>query len=466
MSVEGGKASQPLQFSFTFYDLDGHHHGKITKDVSNKLCSYKSKPNLIIFFTNLIIQQDIAGIVYTIYESIGKSVVVPYCGSKTINVRLTVSPDANTAAASHSSSSCSAYAAAGAGPAIEAPAAQSSVFQRRYKYRSRKLIPTEEEPATAVTTTVASEPTAASTVDAVDSHQLIDLRSSTPEAAAASAAATAAVEALLRAPTSKNSNPPATMLAAAPLQLQHCIDNRHSVPNTPCKAAITPTSIIRNNCHEINPVPTTTTTTTSRTTTNGMLVGDHLYESIPLVSAAVAAARQRYEEDQKQLGDAANYSCRECSSQCPLLEQSVSTTVTALTPFRMRKILRKSRSRKAKHAAAHSQHHSQQNHQRAEVEVRNPPMRARSLSVGNENCCRSVSASVAAAAAAAAQRADGKIGGTVAGQSMANNNDVAGDDCLNNMRRNDLIDIIRESMEKNRMCFQSNGYVVFTIVII
>lgn len=35
VSVEGGKASQPLQFSFTFYDLDGHHHGKITKDVSS-----------------------------------------------------------------------------------------------------------------------------------------------------------------------------------------------------------------------------------------------------------------------------------------------------------------------------------------------------------------------------------------------------------------------------------------------
>lgn len=65
--MEGGKSSQPLQFSFTFYDLDGHH-GKITKD-------------------------DIVGIVYTIYESIGKSVVVPHCGSKTINVRLTVSPE-------------------------------------------------------------------------------------------------------------------------------------------------------------------------------------------------------------------------------------------------------------------------------------------------------------------------------------------------------------------------------------
>lgn len=37
MSVEGsGKTAQPLQFSFTFYDLDGHH-GKITKDVSADL---------------------------------------------------------------------------------------------------------------------------------------------------------------------------------------------------------------------------------------------------------------------------------------------------------------------------------------------------------------------------------------------------------------------------------------------
>ncbi|XP_055381641.1 protein naked cuticle [Condylostylus longicornis] len=70
VSVEGGKSTQPIQFSFTFYDLDGHH-GKITKD-------------------------DIVGIVYTIYESIGKSVVVPHCGSKTINVRLTVSPESKS----------------------------------------------------------------------------------------------------------------------------------------------------------------------------------------------------------------------------------------------------------------------------------------------------------------------------------------------------------------------------------
>lgn len=31
MSLEDGKKPQPLQFSFTLYDLDGH--GKITKDV-------------------------------------------------------------------------------------------------------------------------------------------------------------------------------------------------------------------------------------------------------------------------------------------------------------------------------------------------------------------------------------------------------------------------------------------------
>ncbi|XP_073957197.1 NKD inhibitor of WNT signaling pathway naked cuticle [Choristoneura fumiferana] len=57
---------KPVQFSFTLYDLDGH--GRMTKD-------------------------DIAGIVSTIYESIGKSVTVPHYGSKTIQVRLTVVPE-------------------------------------------------------------------------------------------------------------------------------------------------------------------------------------------------------------------------------------------------------------------------------------------------------------------------------------------------------------------------------------
>lgn len=64
------KSPQPVQFSFTLYGpLDGH--GKISKD-------------------------DIAGIVSTIYESIGNNVTVSNYGKKTINVKLTVAPDAKS----------------------------------------------------------------------------------------------------------------------------------------------------------------------------------------------------------------------------------------------------------------------------------------------------------------------------------------------------------------------------------
>ncbi|XP_044001554.1 putative uncharacterized protein DDB_G0277255 [Aphidius gifuensis] len=69
--AEGNRKRQ--EFSFTLYDFDGH--GKITKD-------------------------DIAGLVTTIYDTLGASIQVPPCGSKTIKVKLTVSPDKNTATAS------------------------------------------------------------------------------------------------------------------------------------------------------------------------------------------------------------------------------------------------------------------------------------------------------------------------------------------------------------------------------
>nr|XP_012138727.1 PREDICTED: protein naked cuticle isoform X3 [Megachile rotundata] len=62
--AEGDRKRQ--EFSFTLYDFDGH--GKITKD-------------------------DIAGLVTTIYDTLGASIQVPPCGSKTIKVKLTVSPD-------------------------------------------------------------------------------------------------------------------------------------------------------------------------------------------------------------------------------------------------------------------------------------------------------------------------------------------------------------------------------------
>lgn len=40
--------------------------------------------------------QDIAGLVTTIYETLGSSVKVPHCGSKTIRVKLIVSPNVDT----------------------------------------------------------------------------------------------------------------------------------------------------------------------------------------------------------------------------------------------------------------------------------------------------------------------------------------------------------------------------------
>lgn len=64
VKTEGGMEKQ--EFLFTLYDLDGH--GNITKD-------------------------DIAGLVRSIYEAVGSSVKLPHSGSKTIKVRLTVSPD-------------------------------------------------------------------------------------------------------------------------------------------------------------------------------------------------------------------------------------------------------------------------------------------------------------------------------------------------------------------------------------
>lgn len=73
--------------------------------------------------------QDIAGIVYTIYESIGKSVVVPHCGSKTINVRLTVSPDskAKPASATHNSAMANKFNA------------------KRQRLKQRKLLKLEDD---------------------------------------------------------------------------------------------------------------------------------------------------------------------------------------------------------------------------------------------------------------------------------------------------------------------------------
>ena len=110
---KGSNAVQPVQFSFTLYDLDGH--GKITKD-------------------------DIAGIVSTIYESLGKSVVVPHYGSKTINVRLTVSPDSSTQNAAAPQQQTA--------PLVTTPTtvdkSKKQLVTPRRRYRPRKLLSDDE----------------------------------------------------------------------------------------------------------------------------------------------------------------------------------------------------------------------------------------------------------------------------------------------------------------------------------
>ena len=48
---------------------------------------------LSLILTSLLLLQDIAGLVRAIYEVVGSSVEVPPSGSKTINVKLTVTPE-------------------------------------------------------------------------------------------------------------------------------------------------------------------------------------------------------------------------------------------------------------------------------------------------------------------------------------------------------------------------------------
>jgi len=97
VSVAEGDRRQ--EFSFTLYDFDGH--GKITKD-------------------------DIAGLVTTIYDTLGASIQVPPCGSKTIKVKLTVSPDQRTS--SNSSQQQSRNAAGSCSNATQAPQVATATF--------------------------------------------------------------------------------------------------------------------------------------------------------------------------------------------------------------------------------------------------------------------------------------------------------------------------------------------------
>ncbi|XP_055683200.1 protein naked cuticle [Lutzomyia longipalpis] len=307
-----GKVPQPVQFSFTLYDLDGH--GKITKD-------------------------DIAGIVSTIYESLGKSIVVPHYGSKTINVRLTVSPDAK----------------------IKTPTKKAALINSRRRYRPRKLLSDDEGSDT--------------------SHDNVPIKLS---------------------PKTTNAR-----------SKSHCSHHNHQ-PQPPQKLT-----------KETNNQPKDCSTTDSGPEqhvpkTTFAEEQPHLYESINNLkwcSKANNLLQQGNNNnptakkstncleilDNKLAENDGNNECEVFCRECTLTERYNLEGGMPVTKQR-RRVLRKSRSRKQKVEGA---------------------SRVRSLSVGNENCLI--------------------------------NREKSEEECWkSSLRRRELIEIIRESMEKNRLCFQGN----------
>lgn len=278
---------------------------------------------------------------YTIYESIGKSVVVPHCGSKTINVRLTVSPDAKS----------------------KTKKSAAAITSRKQRYKPRKLMHSDDE-------------------DCSENLSLDKNKRKTEQK-------------ILSSTTTATTTIPATTTLEGKCNLYISESPTGSIRSS---KEISPCSVeesIKKGTECPNNTPKISATKTGSTQ-------ESVYETISNNFKCCAKPSLRIDENIIEVNG-----CRECSMQCPLIDVSV-----PCKPISTRKVLRKSRARKQK---AQETCHA----------------RVRSLSVGNENSFRS---------------------------EMNNGNSVEGaEECLNNLRRNDLIDIIRESMEKNRLCFQSTG---------
>ncbi|XP_055548174.1 protein naked cuticle homolog [Wyeomyia smithii] len=325
VSLEGGKKPQPLQFSFTLYDLDGH--GKITKD-------------------------DIAGIVSTIYESIGKSVVVPHYGSKTINVRLTVSPD-------------------GKNKPNGAAAKKVSMTPRR-RYRPRKLISDDDGS---------------------------DTSENCPRVMRGRANTVAAN------PSNNNNN-----IKQKETNVTKGEDAIDGTANGLIKSSEMAEATFHNNLGGKGK--------------NSNVKNDNIYESINNLKCcniqtaqAAKALNQTTPTVMLNNSTASTVICRDCSLEgCPIDETLPLGTVVipaapaAISSRAKRKVVRKSRS-------------SRKTSKLAEDFGR---PRARSLSVGNENCYENII-------------------------------DTPQEECWkSSLCRRELIEIIRDSMVKNSLCFQPN----------
>ncbi|XP_052867118.1 protein naked cuticle homolog [Anopheles cruzii] len=416
VSLEDGKKPQPLQFSFTLYDLDGH--GKITKD-------------------------DIAGIVSTIYESIGKSVVVPHYGSKTINVRLTVSPDGKSATKSSA-----------------AAAIKKAIITPRRRYRPRKLISDD---------------------DGSDTSENVPrmLRNRTePGATAANNGGSGSAGA-----GTPPKNGPTSGGGQQQQQQQHHHHHHHhaspAVASTGAAVKVKESNLSKaaalagdasspahrstglSKSSEATPVTETTTYHNNLTTAKVSLNNassvkqqqgqENVYESIANLKCCNLQQQQQLQltthnatgggrsplSPQSAGAGGLNHStastaalvCRECSIgeeaaagtpmlpslQTVVLSPSVALTAAVVAGRSKRKLVRKTRSSRKVVPTGKG----------GEQFAGRP--RARSLSVGNENCYENV------------------IG------------QVAQDECWkSSLCRRELIEIIRESMVKNSLCFQPN----------
>lgn len=301
--------------------------------------------------------QDIAGIVYTIYESIGKSVVVPHCGSKTINVRLTVSPDAKSKSGDSTHS-----------------VKKSSKRERLKSRRLFKCDNNDEE---------------GSGSGCCDTNQETMRTPQQPD------------ESLHQTSVVGQSTP----IVAEFEKSDVIVSEKHKTEETNRMSKDTVDRRLETCC--VNE------TKHHRQTKTTQQHNENIYESAPISNEKTGqTSKTKCDKVMLNNNNSCCQDCRVTNQLCQLDDVPISKPCS-------RKIGRKSRSRKQKNAPDLY-----------------PATRIRSLSVGNENRFRNSNGGDASSGASGKGR---------------------NDEYLNNLRRNDLIDIIRESMEKSRLCFQSNG---------
>lgn len=297
---------------------------------------------------------------YTIYESIGKSVVVPHCGSKTINVRLTVSPDSKSKS----------------GDSVQSVKKSS----RKQRLKSRRLFKCDDDEEGSGSCCFDNPQDTAKEIS--KTAQIADESLQQTSVLGTQSIPIAANEKIDGVVTDK-----------------HSVEQSNRMPKDTVDGRLAPCCVNINENGKIHRQP------------KSNQINENIYESAQILSENAAPTS-------KTKSDKANVTLNNnssCCQDCRVTNQLYQMDNLPISKPCARKIGRKSRSRKQKNA--------QDSH---------PAARIRSLSVGNENSFRNSNSS---------------------GASGKDRND----ECLNNLRRNDLIDIIRESMEKSRLCFQSNG---------